>query len=303
MPAIEFTETRKRQSFWATIGVAWLSFFAVIIIGASFVIYVVRHKTEDAMDVVREFVNAEFFATNYVLLWAGGATNEVGNDGPKLASMTSFGDKQLALSVDPFTAIDINPVPPIDRKVVGNETEWGLTMMATILAPNRGATRLQLRVVMVEAGGTFKAILWPRPQTQTSRIVQVKSAYTTPISVDKQSNIRDQIKGFMENYYKANNPGNVESYSTKKFKEKPLPNSPYTTIEVTSILATANSVNPPDAKPGDVVRVRVTAKASSSEKTFSMIDAPLKMVLSENNTWLVDGFEDPVSYGQVDYKG
>jgi hypothetical protein len=46
----------------------------------------------------------------------------------------------------------------------------------------------------------------------------------------------------------------------------------------------------------------VTAKASVSSDTFSLIDVPLKLTLGKNKQWLVDGFDEPVHFGAVAYK-
>lgn len=311
----ELKPETRRWGLLATVGAAWLALLLALGFGTHLEVHVAREKTIDVMKVINEYEDAQHFAHNFVLVWAMGGHNQAQDDTAKLAAMTSFAD-QVELSVDPYTALDINLVPPITRTEDaggGGEIEWGMTMAVTIIPPGRGsATRLRVRVVFLDAGGTFKALLWPRPVNETARAVQIKSAYVRSVEMrsndpknpTKKSVLGEKIDGFMRGYYQANNPGTLGSFTTQGFavKDQPLVNSPYNAVEVTSIQATADSADPAKAQPGDKMHLRVTAKAMTSNETFSTIDVPLRVILSENKQWLVDGFEDPIHYGAVQYK-
>ena len=62
------------------------------------------------------------------------------------------------------------------------------------------------------------------------------------------------------------------------------------------------SPDPATSKPGDTIHVLATAKALSSTTTFNTIDAPLRLTLSTNRQWQVDGFDEPIHFGAVHYQ-
>ena len=91
-------------------------------------------------------------------------------------------------------------------------------------------------------------------------------------------------------------------YVSSQFKDDPIANSPYTGIQISSNQAAEGSPDPASAKPGDTIHVLATAKAMSSTTTFNTIDAPLRLTLSPNRQWQVDGFDEPIHFGGVHYQ-
>ena len=156
---IQFTPTATRRLFFATAAAAWTALLVVI----ALIVWLIRiesaQKPVDVMSEINAYVGAEFFARNFLLVWLGGSPHEA----EKLATMTAM-PGQPQLNADPFTVLDINAVPPVTRTAAGKETEWGLTLAATLISPGSGTNaRNYFRVTFVEAGGTYKALMWPRP--------------------------------------------------------------------------------------------------------------------------------------------
>ncbi|GAB4987881.1 MULTISPECIES: conjugal transfer protein [Mycobacterium] len=295
-PRIQLTEPAIKWGFIATIAAAWLALLMTVVIGVGQV--ALLHRVQQRIDVQREinhFTKSQFFAQNFFLVWAAGDAK----DAEKLASMTAL-PGQPELNPNPFTVLYINPS---DVKVTpaGDQTEWEWVFGATIVLPEAGAsTRSYYKVTVVESGGSFKALQWPRPVNDTARNFEVKPYYT--IGVDLKGPLGTTVANFMTAYYTANNAGVLGRFVTTNFTDTPIAASPYTSVEVKSIQLGKDSIDPSQAKPGDSVSALVTAKASASTTTFNTIDATLRLTLSNNKQWLVDGFVSPVHFGAVSYK-
>ncbi|MDD4865821.1 MAG: conjugal transfer protein [Mycobacterium sp.] len=294
---IQLTAGATRRLFWGTAIAAWVAIVAII----GLVFWLIRiEASQRPVNVLAEingYVGAEFFAHNFLLVWlAGGA-----RDAEKLSTMTAL-PGQPELNPDPFTVLDINAVPPVTRTAAGKETEWGLTLAATLIAPGSSGTsaRNYFRVTFVEAGGTYKALMWPRPVNNTARAVQINSSYTH--GLDITGPLGAQVSAFMTAFYTKDSAGSLGNFVSSQFSETAIKGSPYTTVQVTSILAAKDTRDTANATPGTTVHVLVAAKAAASTDTFSLINAPLRMTLSNNKQWLVDGFDDPVHFGAVSYK-
>ncbi|ORB77501.1 hypothetical protein BST46_24165, partial [Mycobacterium timonense] len=134
----------------------------------------------------------------------------------------------------------------------------------------------------------------------TARNFEVKPYYT--IGVDLKGPLGTTVANFMTAYYTANNAGVLGRFVTTNFTDTPIAASPYTSVEVKSIQLGKDSIDPSQAKPGDSVSALVPATASASTTTFNTIDATLRLTLSNNKQWLVDGFVSPVHFGAVSYK-
>lgn len=289
------TAAIKRRSFFATGIAAWLALGGVLVLLG---VTLLRPTTKpvDVLAEINAYTGAEFFARNFLLVWLAGGPAEA----QKLQSMSAR-TGQPDMNPDPVTVSDINAVPPISRTAAGAETEWGITLAATLTPPGAGrAVRSFFRVTFLEAGGTYKALVWPRPVNDTSRPVQIAPWYTTGIGVD--SPVGTAVANFMTAFYTADNSGSLGRYVSAEFTEAPIVGSPYRSVEVKTITAGKDSPDPASAKPGDTIHLLVTAKAASSATTFNVIDAPLRMTLSPNRQWLVDGFDEPIHFGAVDYQ-
>jgi hypothetical protein len=315
---IPLTSDIKRRGFFATVAAAWAA-LALVVLLAGVMIFKPTQKPVDVLKEINGFVNAEFFARNFLLVWLAGGPGQA----KQLVQMSAM-TGQPEMNKDPFTVLDINTVPPVLRTPAGKETEWALTLAATLVSPGGSgtSTRSYFRVTFVEADGTYKALMWPRPVNVTTRAVQIAPYYnqgigpTTPLGTS--------VCNFMTAFYTSNsasadactsndpgtskttgapkNPSSMRLFVSSKFTDDPIANSPYTGIQVTSIRAADGSPDPATAKPGDTIHVLATAKASSSTTTFNTIDAPLRLTLSANHQWQVDGFDEPIHFGAVHYQ-
>ncbi|MBU8841693.1 conjugal transfer protein [Mycolicibacterium goodii] len=293
---ISLTSDVKRRSFFATGAAAWIALFLVLLLGAA-MIFRTPQKPVDVLKEINGFVNAEFFAHNFLLVWLAGGPNEA----EKLVSMSAM-TGQPEMNKDPVTVMDINTVPPVLRTPAGNETEWALTLAATLVPPGGSGTsiRTHFRVTFLDAQGTFKALMWPRPVNATSRPVQIAPFYEQGIGLNTP--LGTAVSNFMSAFYTSHDEGSLGRFVSSEFTEDPIAGSPYTSITVLSIKAGEGSPDAASAKPGDTINLLATAKAASSTTTFNMIDAPLRVTLSSNRQWLVDGFDEPIHFGAVHYQ-
>ena len=315
---IPLTDNIKRRGFFATAAAGWLALALVLVMG---VVMVFRspQKPVDVLKEINAFANADFFAHNFLLVWLAGGPGQ----SKQLVSMSAM-TGHPEMNKDPFTVLDINTVPPVLRTPAGKETEWALTLAATLVSPGGSgtSTRSYFRVTFVEADGTYKALMWPRPVNSTTRAVQIAPYYTQGVGAGTP--LGTAVCNFMTAFYTSNNapgaactssdpasstapaaPKNAASmglYVSSQFKDDPIANSPYTGIQISSIQAAEGSPDPASAKPGDTIHVLATAKAMSSTTTFNTIDAPLRLTLSPNRQWQVDGFDEPIHFGAVHYQ-
>jgi hypothetical protein len=293
---IQLSPTATRRAFFATAIAAWTAIAAVIGLVVWLIMIEAQQRPVNVLTEINQYVGAEFFGHNFLLVWLAGGPREAN----KLASMTAMPGLPK-LNDDPFTVLDINAVPPVTRTPAGSQTEWGLTLAATLIVPGAGtSSRNYFRVTFLESGGTYKALMWPRPVNTTARAVQIMSYYTTGIGLTGP--LGTQVTNFMTAFYAANNPGSLGSYVSSAFTDTPIKGSPYSSVEVTEIMAAKTSPDTATAQPGTTVHVLVTAKATSSQTTFNTIDAPLRLTMSNNKQWLVDGFDEPIHFGAVTYK-
>lgn len=293
---IQFKESTKRRAFIAHIVAVWAALLiaiAALLIGAF-------RSTPQPIDTQKEINNysrVTFFGRNYLLVWLGGGEA----DSKKLAAMSVGGNPQL--NPDPVTVIDINtltatPVP------AGKETEWQLRFAATIITPgDNGSTyRGYYRLNVLQAGDTMKGLILGRPDNHREQPIEVKPHYVAGIGVTNPGPLAKNVQQFMTAYYSADQSGSLRLYVTEGFTDSAIAGTPYKAVEVTELKASQDSADPARAKVGDVVHVLVSAKAMMSEKTFHRLNVPLKLKFSPNNQWLVDGFDDPVDFGDVSYK-
>jgi len=293
---VPLTSDVKRRSFFATAAAAWAA-LALVLLLAAVMIFRPTQKPVDVLNEINAFVNAEFFAHNFLLVWLAGGPNEA----EKLVSMSAM-PGQPEMNKDPFTVMDINTVPPVLRTPAGNETEWALTLAATLVPPGGSGTSMRsyFRVTFLEAGGTYKALMWPRPVNATSRAVQIAPFYGQGVGLNTP--LGTSVTNFMTAFYTSNNGGTLGRYVSADFTDEPITNSPYSSVQVTTIQAGDGSPDPASAEPGDTIHLLATAKAASSTTTFNTISAPLRLTLSPNRQWLVDGFDEPIHFGAVHYQ-
>ncbi|ORW08523.1 MULTISPECIES: conjugal transfer protein [Mycolicibacter] len=294
-PKFELTESATKWSFVATVGAAWVALAGVLVLAGGLLLLARAQRPIDVQSAINSYTKSQFFAQNFLLTWAAGDPK----DAEKLASMTAL-PGQPELNSNPFTVLFLNPTD-VTATPAGQQSEWEWTFGATVILPQAGTSiRSYFRVTTLESGGTFKALKWPEPVNDTARNFTVGPYYTRGAEVGGP--LGTSVKDFMNAYYTANNPGVLGRFVTANFTDTPIAASPYTSIEVTTILLANNSIDTSQAKPGATVSALVTAKAAASTTTFHTVSTVLRLSLSKNNQWLVDGFERPMHFGDVSYK-
>ncbi|WP_071288884.1 hypothetical protein [Mycolicibacterium llatzerense] len=314
----QFTPTEKatRWGFISTIAVAWLSFFLVLGLG---LLTVLRHdqKPVDVYRDINRVAKAQFFAQNFFLVWAAGTGDasddksggdsqkaKAGSDTQKLATMMA-GTGAPTLNSNPFTVLYINTTD-VQVTPAGGQTEWEWNVGATI-ARSGSTVRTYYLVTLIESGGGFKALQLPRPINPKDRNFTVAPHYT--VGADTKSPLGTQVAGFMSAYYATDptsdaskQPRSLGTFVTSNFTDAAIAASPYTSVTVESISLAKSDVEVARAQPGDTVHALVTARAAASDSTFNTINAALKLTLSNNKMWLIDGFDGPIDFGAVSYK-
>lgn len=293
---IQFKESTKRGAFFAHIAAVWVA----LLIAITALVAVLLQPGPQLFDMQKEFnaySRATWFGRNYLLVWLGGSEA----DSKKLAEMSVGGTPKL--NADPVTVIDINtldatPIP------AGKETEWQIKSAATIITPgDNGSTyRGYYELNVLQAGDTMKGLILGRPDNHKEVPIEVKPHYVVGIGVGNPGPLAKNVQQFMSAYYSADNGGSLGRFVTGSFTDSAIAGTPYKSIEVTELKASKDSADPSRAKPGDVVHVLVSATAFMSATTFHLLNVPLKMKFSPNKQWLVDGFDDPVDFGDVSYK-
>lgn len=298
LPRFQLDETTSRRVFFSTGIAAWFAAIAVLVLAVA-MIFQRPARPVDVIATINDYVDASTWARDYMLVWLGGDASQA----DKLASMTAL-PAARDLSTDPFTVLDVRIHTGILRteSVDGPEVEWAMTLSPVVVSPGTGgaAVRSYYRLTFLQAGSTYKALMYPRPVNSTSQPVQIQSHYS--MGVDLGGPLASSVREFMTAFYAAGNDGALGRFVSPEFTEEPITGSLYNSIELTDIMAGAGSVEPANAEPGDTISVLANAKASASLDTYSLISAPLRLTLSPNRQWLVDGFDEPVRFGAVSYQ-
>ncbi|SIH21567.1 Uncharacterised protein [Mycobacteroides abscessus subsp. abscessus] len=310
---MELKESTKRNVFMAKVNTGPL--LVPVIIGLviwNMVISCGQQGPVDVQSEINQNFRVTFFARNFLLLWLAGSCTEQqlktpeGCDQPtKLAAMSAISGTPV-LNSSPLTVTDINTVK-IDRTATqSGEPEWTLKLAATVIPPTStgegiSTYRLYYQLNVLETDDTFKALIWPRPVGDKQRTVEIKPFYS--VSIDPKSNLSKNVSDFLEAYYKPTGQKSVSQLLvTGNFKDQPLNGTPYAGVKMTSLMASKTSADPTQAKPGDVMHVLATANLVITQTTFLISNIPLRLVMAENKSWLVDGFEEPIDFGAVTYK-
>lgn len=282
----------QKRALW----VALISGPLAIIISALTVLFSIVTRPPSPVDVYRaqtQIVRAEFFARNYLLLWLAGSDRQES----RFKEMTSV-DVRLTLNPDPVTVMDIN-VTDVLRTPAGSETEWAFTLVATVVPPGGNTSRNSYRVTFVEKDGAFQVIALPR----------IVFNGVTPIHVDtvyKGSEPLDGVLGkTLANFAKAyltpsDGEGSLGRYVSPKFIDKPIQGSPYASVRVTDIQTVAASgMQYIEPTPGTTLEILLTVRAMMSTTTFTTMQLPLRVTMTENRQWLVDSITELVDFGTV----
>lgn len=292
MPSLQLSDTATRKAFLITIGVAWLSFFLSM---GGCALDALR-KPPAAINVQQEigdYSAASFFTRNFVVLYLSGTKQNAA----ALAQMTVI-PGQPELPPDPYTVLDVNVIKP-QRVPAGSNTEWTFIVGATVIPPGTGSSqRNYFHVNVLESqDGSFKAMTWPRLVEFSPPSFEMQSLYTNGVA--SNGPLGQMLQNFLTAFYQSGNEGQLGRFVTQDFHAVPVSRSPFSSVELKTIMASSKSPDPASAKPGDALNILVTAKGSSSSTTWSVFQAALTVKLGDNGQWLVDGFDDAIDFGDV----
>jgi hypothetical protein len=289
------TDQATRKAFLTTIIISWLAFLMSF---GGCTVDLLR-KPPQRVEVQREigeYTSASFFARNFITLYLTGKKE----DSQALGRMTVITEPPK-LPDHPYTILDVNLVEP-KRITAGSNTEWTFVAGVTLIPPGTGgAQRNYFFINLLESRDkTFRAMSWPRLVNYTTPAFEMKTLYTQGVALHGPLGL--MLNNFVTAFYQSGNPGQLGSFITQNFSEKPITRSPFTSIEVQTIAASQDSPNPSDASPGSTAHILVTVKGSSASDTWSVFQAALEVTLGDNNQWLVNGFDDAIDFGEVSEK-
>lgn len=242
---------------------------------------------------IADAARAQNYARSALLLWLSGTAK---SEKPLLARNAA--EQSVNLSDAGFEVFSIDPVS-IDRRQGTDAAEWTVTLAATLVVPGSGVSQVNTFVVpLLERGGDYQLLAWPRITSTPGHPFTVASRYTVP--VERTGPLGQAAQRFVTAYLTSTGSGgSLGQFVSAQFSGGPLADSPYSSVEVESIKALAGDPQPSSAKPGTQVSVLVRVKASASAGTWSIMDLPLRMSLGTNKVWLVDGFDDALRWGRI----
>jgi hypothetical protein len=292
MPKIQLSEDGTRKAFIITMIAAWLGMF----LGLAGCTVDALRKPPQAVDVQKEigdYSAASFFTRNFILLYLGGGKQNAA----ALSQMTVI-PGQPELPPDPYTVLDVNVIKPT-KTPAGKETEWTFVVGATVIPPGTGSSqRNYFHVNLLQsADGSFKAMTWPRLIDYSPPSFEMASIYTGASAVNGP--LGQMLQNFLSAFYQSGNEGQLGRFVTENFTAVPVSRSPFSSVELKAIQVSSKSVDPASATPGDRINILVTAKGSSSSTTWNIFQVALAVRLSDNEQWLVDGFDDVIDFGAV----
>lgn len=278
-----------------TLVIAWLSFLMSF---GGCAVDVLR-KSAQRVNVQKEFgdySSASFFARNFIILFLTGSKEQA----QTLSKMTVIPDPP-SLPPQPYTVLDVNIIEP-NRIAAGSNTEWTFVAGVTLIPPGAGgAQRNYFFINLLESSDqTFRAMTWPRLVNYSTPAFEMETLYTQGTSTNGP--LGTMLHNFLTAYYQNGNEGQLGRFITQNFTDKPIGNSPFTSVEVKNIAVSKNSPDPAEAKPGDTLQVMVTAKGSSAIDTWIVFQTALEVTLGDNDQWLVNKFTDAIDFGDVSNK-
>lgn len=271
-----------------------LALALVLLLGlATFASFGKVPKPVDTYAAITETTRVQNFARNALLLWLGGT---VTSEKPLLARSSAA--QTISLSETPFEVRSIDP-SDIERFPGTDAVQWRVTLSATLVAPGSPTPQVnRFAVTVLDRDGDFQLLTWPYIVNIATTEFKVASRYTVP--VDRTGPLGQSLDRFATAYLTSTgNATSLGQYTSAEFSGAAIAGSPFTTAAIEEIRAMEGSVPLNTAKPGDRISVLVRVKASASLQTWSVMDFPLRMSLSANDVWLVDGFDSPVRWGNL----
>lgn len=271
-----------------------LALLVSLIVGALLLAAVANSpKPVNTYDAISSAQRAQNYARNALLLWLSGS-----KPAEKVLLSRNTAEQSVNLSDAGFEVFTIDPVD-ISRHQGSDAVEWVVTLSATLVAPGASSPQVnRFEVTVLEHGGDYQLLTWPAIVNTDNQTFTVASKYTVP--VERTSPLGQSAQRFVTAYLTSTGSAtSLGQYVSSEFSGSAIVDSPYSSAEIESIKALADSPQPSTAKPGTQVGVLVRVKASASVGTWSVMDLPLRMTLGANNVWLVDGFDSPLRWGPI----
>jgi hypothetical protein len=302
-------KARERAVFLALIGspiAMVMSLFCVLVLVKAMNRI---EKPADTYSAITDVTRVQNFARNSLLLWMGGSQM---SERPLLAR--SSASKSIELSEVPFEVRSIEP-SDIERwrgsggkhkGLFGSKeatevtvAEWRVTFAVTYVAPGSGTVQIsRYAVTVLERDHDYQLLLWPSIVNNDTTVFRVESKYVQPIG--EKTPLADSLNRFVTAYLTSTGGAtSLGQYVSSQFHGSAIVDSPYTEATIESIKSAEGDPQLSTAKPGTQLRILVRVKASSSIKTWSIMDLALRVSLGTNNVWLVDSIDSPIGWGAV----
>ena len=303
------SNARLRPEYSAKM-VRW-ALIAVPLVGAATVansLYLVNQANQPEVDVVQNIgavTDVQNWGADYMLLWLGGA-------GPKAGQANSANQQSLrertsapfdiALATAPVQVTSVRPNgEPFSVESATGDTYWRVGYEATAKFPGEQASRrLYYELDIVEHDGAYQVTALPRQVTPMAKPFKATTNYTE--RAQQGSPMWTSADAFAQAYVVPKSGGNLGSTVSANFKDMPLVNSPYQSVETADVVwrpTKGNSVNINAVAPGDTVFALITVKASVSSATYNYMQLPVQMIVMENNQWAVDFMTDFIDVGSI----
>ena len=250
-------------------------------------------KSVDVYRAITDTTEVQNFARNRLLQWLAGTSSS-----EKLLMSAATAAKSIELSEVPFEVRAIDPAG-IAHWTGADADQWRVTFAVTFVAPGTGAPQTnRFDVTVLDRDGDFQMLLWPMIANTDNAPYTVQSAYT--VGVDSKSALFTSMKHFATAYLTSTaDSASLGRFVSARFHGAAVADSPYNDVEVESVKLIEGSPQPSTANPGTQVAALVRVKASASIKTWSIMDLPLRVSLSDNSVWLVDAIDAPVDWGAL----
>lgn len=250
-------------------------------------------KPVDVYRAINDGAVVSNFARKSLLLWLGGTSTST-----KSLMARSSAAHSIELSELPFEVRWIDPAG-VQRWQGADAVQWRVTLDATLVAPGSAAAQInRFAVTVLDHDGDYQLLMWPVIVSPDITPFTVVSKYT--VAVGDKNPLHDQLQRFATAYLTSPvGSTSMGQYVSAKFHGSAIADTPYSSATVEQVKSAAGDPQLSTAKPGTQLKVLVRVKASASTKTWSVMDLPLRVSMSENRTWLVDGFDAPIGWGDI----
>lgn len=288
------------------------SIIAVPVIGALTLVntgIAIRTLNEPEVNVITDIGRVEDvqnWGADYMLLWLGGAGPKTGqSSSPNQQAVMERTSAPFDVTL-PTAPVQVTNVRPSGEpfNVVGDtgDTYWRIGYEATAMFPGeQSSRRLFYELDVVEHDGSYQVTALPRQVAPSAKPFKAETNYTQRALEGSPMFI--SADAFAQAYVVPKSGGNLGSTVSGNFKEQPLVNSPYQSVETVDVVwRPANGKSSMDinnVSPGDTVFALITVKAVVSTATYNYMQIPVQMVVMENNQWAVDFMTDFIDVGSI----